>query len=302
MEPSKKIITVIGGGVIGRSWAALFAMRGDVIRIVEPDPVVAHTLKPIILTMIKDSLGISNAYGVERNIEVYDELDQAVDGAYAIQEAAPEKVEIKQAIFARVEALATSDAIILSSSGGIPTAILAAKMQDPSRLMIGHPCPPPHLMPLVEVAVSPQTGVELVEKALAFYRAYDKVPVLLRKQIPGFVADRLQAALVLEAAELIAQRVVNAEELDIIMKNSLGLRWATSGPILAAVLGDAREGLRHILTGLSRPLSEEVIEKLTRQAELFYPERNREALARQRDQQQKKIIRIQNQEGLFTIG
>lgn len=184
MEGSKKIITVIGGGLIGSSWATLFALRGDTVRIVEPVPAVAQTVKSKVLEMIKETLDISNTYGVDRNIEVYTGLALAVVNAYAIQEAAPEEVKVKQSIFAEVEKHAAKDALLLSSSSGITHSIAGSRMSNPSRLIIGHPFNPPHLMPLVEISAGPQTEEKLIKKVIAFYKAYGKVPVQIYDQVP----------------------------------------------------------------------------------------------------------------------
>ncbi|PHN02346.1 3-hydroxyacyl-CoA dehydrogenase NAD-binding domain-containing protein [Flavilitoribacter nigricans] len=310
MKNSRHTIAVVGGGMTGSSWAALFAMRGDIVRIVEARPEVAATLKPRIMEMLKQSLGVSNVFGVDRNIEVYSGLEGTLDGVYAIQEAVSEQAELKQQIFAEIEKHAPPNALILSSSSAIPASVAGEQMEDPSRLIIGHPFHPPHILPLVEVVAGPQTDYELVEKTLAFYRAYGRVPVQLYREVPGFVANRLLGAVVLEAADLINRGIVNAGDLDTIITNSLGLRWAAIGPVLAGVLSGMPGGIEQLLKQIIQPLTDnmgkeplpdEVIEKICRQAAIYYPKEEWNDLARRRDQQQGMILKIQKRTTLSTL-
>jgi ketoreductase RED1 len=148
-----------------------------------------------------------------------------------VQENGPEPPEVKQQLWSAIEAGAPANALLASSSSsGIPTSVMSQAMRQPGRLVIGHLFNPPYLVPLVEVVPSPGTDPEVVEAAVAFYRAMGKQPQVLSREIPGFVANRLQAALFREAVHLVAQGVVTEQELDAVVTSSIGMRWAVAGP------------------------------------------------------------------------
>jgi ketoreductase RED1 len=142
-----------------------------------------------------------------------------------VQENGPEKIAFKRKLWAAIEAAAPEDALLLSSSSSIPASEQNRDMVDPGRLIIGHPFNPPHLMPLVEVVPSAASNPDLVVRAMAFYREVGKVPLELKKEIPGFVANRLQAAIFRECVYLVREGIVSIRDLDAIV-TMLGLRWA----------------------------------------------------------------------------
>lgn len=302
MSFNKRVIAVLGGGVIGQSWAALFASKGNRVNIFEPNKDTAKNLKPKVLNLLQDmpnTVGIDEAKG---NIQVYGTIEEAVKGAYAVQEAGPERVEIKQSIFKEVEAFAPENALILSSSSGIVPSKSSVKMTNPERLVVGHPFNPPHIMPLVEVLSMERVDENYLEEVMDFYKVFERVPIKLNKEIPGFVANRLQTVVVLEAINLIEKGVVSVEQMDAIMKNSLGIRWASIGPMLTGVLGGGPGGIKHILEHIlntlaiamgKKPVSEETIESLQEETNKIYPIEDREYLAKHRDEVQRAIIRLQ---------
>jgi ketoreductase RED1 len=165
-------------------------------------------------------------------------------------------VEFKQALWRTIEEAAPAEALLCSSSSTIPASAQLAQMADPARLLIGHPFNPPHLMPLVEVVPSPRTDPALTARALAFYNGVGKVALEIRKEIAGFVANRLQAAIFQEAVSLVASGVVTLDQLDDVVTNSLGIRWATSGPFLSFHLGGGPGGLTHFLEHLGPPMEQ----------------------------------------------
>jgi 3-hydroxyacyl-CoA dehydrogenase, NAD binding domain/3-hydroxyacyl-CoA dehydrogenase, C-terminal domain len=165
------------------------------------------------------------------------EVASAVAGADVVQENGPERREVKQQLWSAIEAGAPPNALLASSSSGIPASVMGQAMRQPGRLVIGHPFNPPHLVPLVEVVPSPGTDPEVVDAAVAFYRAMGKQPQVLSREIPGFVANRLQAALFREAVHLVAQGVVTEQELDAVVTSSTGMRWAVAGPFQTFHLG-----------------------------------------------------------------
>ncbi|MPM66430.1 L-carnitine dehydrogenase [bioreactor metagenome] len=190
-------------------------------------------------------------------------VEEAVTGVRAVQEAGPETVDFKRDLWPRVEAAAPAEALLLSSSSGIVASAQAAGMTDRTRLVIGHPFNPPHVLPLVEVSAAPGTPQQRIDGALDFYREVGKYPVQLHRESPGFVANRLQMALVMEAIRLVRAGVVDVRELDDIVTHSLGIRWATIGPLLAFHLGGGPGGLGHLLEHIGRGLATDIGQQLS---------------------------------------
>ncbi len=239
---------MIGGGVIGASWAALFLANGLNVVISDPDPEIEAKATSIIMDAAPALKALG--YGVDditANLEFESDNARAVIGADIVQECGPENLAIKKAMWNVIEAMAPAHALLCSSSSTIPASVQSAHMTMPSRLIVGHPFNPPHLMPLVEVVPAPGTDPEIVGRALAFYQGIGKVALEISKEVPGFVANRLQAAFLQEAFSLVEQGVVRIDQLDDIVTNSLGIRWATSGPFLSAHLGGGAGGLDHFL-------------------------------------------------------
>jgi len=181
---------------------------------------------------------------LDKNLGFEPDLERAVAKADLVQENGPERSEFKQQLWARVERAAPKDALLLSSSSGRPATEQALEMKDASRLLVGHPFNPPHLIPLVEVVPGKRTDPKAVEEAMAFYTALGKTPRRLRKEINGFVANRLQRAIFRESCYLVQEGVVTVDELDDIVTSSIGLRWAVNGPFSSFHMGGGPTGFR----------------------------------------------------------
>lgn len=235
---------VLGAGTIGLSWAALFAAHEMDVRVQDPRPDLQERLDATVaaLTPVLGDLG--------GRISVAADLEAAVDGVDVVQENGPERLDLKQELWARVEAAAPASALLLSSTSGLMPSDMAARMQEPGRLLVGHPFNPPHVVPLVEVVPGAATSAAGAAAAADFYRSLGKVPVVLRKEIGGFVANRLQSALFRESVHLIMEGVVTPEELDQVVTESVGVRWATAGPFESYHLGGGPGGIRHLLEHL----------------------------------------------------
>ena len=235
---------VLGAGTIGLSWAALFAAHDLDVRVQDPRPDLQEQLDATVaaLSPVLGDLG--------GRVSVAADLEAAVDGVDVVQENGPERLDLKQELWARVEAAAPASALLLSSTSGLMPSDMAARMREPGRLLVGHPFNPPHVVPLVEVVPGAQTPAEGAAAAADFYRSLGKVPVVLRKEIGGFVANRLQSALFRESVNLVLQGVVTPEELDQVVTESVGVRWATAGPFESYHLGGGPGGLRHLLEHL----------------------------------------------------
>jgi len=213
---------VVGAGTIGVSWATLFASHGMQVRVTDPREdaadVVGQAVRQFAATLPG---GPRDADELMSRISTVG-LAQAVDGADVVQENGPERIELKQALFADVERAAPAHALLLSSTSGLMPTDMSASMVDPGRLLVGHPFNPPHVVPLVEVVPGARTTPDQVAAAMAFYRALGKQPVALHKEIGGFVANRLQSALFRESVHLVLSGVVTAEELDRGVTESVG--------------------------------------------------------------------------------
>ena len=241
-------VTVIGAGVIGASWVALFLANGLKVTVQDPRAGVDAEVRGYVdrAADALRALGLSDALiasGHER-LSFEPDLERAVAHADLIQENGPERIDFKRELWKRIAAAATKHALLLSSSSAMPASAQARDMDAPERMLIGHPFNPPHIIPLVEVVPGAKTSPEAVTDAVAFYTALGKTPQVVRKEIGGFVANRLQAAIFRECVSLVAQGVVTVDELDSIVTHSVGLRWAVGGPFASFYLGGGDDGMR----------------------------------------------------------
>ena len=250
MELSGRTAAVVGAGTIGVSWATLFAAHGMHVRVTDPredaEQVVHASVRQFAATLPGGPRDADELLGL---VEVTG-LEQAVDGADVVQENGPERIDLKRGLWRDVEQWAPAHALLLSSTSGLMPTDMSADMQEPGRLLVGHPFNPPHVVPLIEVVPGQRTTPEQAEAAADFYRSLGKVPVVLRKEIGGFVANRLQSALFKESVHLVLSGVVTPEELDQVVTESVGVRWATMGPFESYSLGGGPGGIRHLLEHL----------------------------------------------------
>ncbi|MGW5043607.1 3-hydroxyacyl-CoA dehydrogenase family protein [Streptomyces griseoluteus] len=291
--------TVIGAGVIGTSWAALFLAHGLRVIVTDPRPEAEQQVRAGVEEIAPSlaALGLPTE-GLTDRLRFEPDLAAAVADADLVQENGPERLGVKQEIWRTVEEAAPAHALLATSTSGVPATAIAEALEQPERLVVGHPFNPPHLVPLVEVVPGERTAPETVERACALYTALGKKPQVLRKEIPGFVANRLQSALFREAVHLVAEGVVTEAELDAIVTDSIGMRWAVAGPFRTFHLGGGPGGLPHFLTHLGtqmaagwphlgRPaLDEPTVTLLTRQAQDAFGTESVAELAERRDRAQ----------------
>jgi ketoreductase RED1 len=248
-------VTIIGGGVIGASWAALMLAHGLRVTVNDPRPDIAETMHEEITRIIPTLAALGLPTGdLFAELHFEPDLEASVRDADIVQENGPERIAFKQQLWKAVVQAAPSHALLLSSSSAQTATAQGSEMSDASRLLIGHPFNPPHLIPLVEVVPGEATSPEALEQAIAFYSALGKVPRVLRKEIPGFVANRLQRALFKECCHLVLEGVVTVDELDDIVTNSVGLRWAVNGPFESFHLGGGTGGLAAFFAQFARSL------------------------------------------------
>ncbi|MFE9448944.1 3-hydroxyacyl-CoA dehydrogenase NAD-binding domain-containing protein [Streptomyces sp. NPDC006739] len=296
---------VIGAGTIGLSWTALFAAHGLTVRVSDPRPDLAEAVAEALAQYAPHlaARGLDTT-GLAERVHIAADVTEAVRDADVVQENGPERLEFKQDLFTALAREAPAHALLLSSSSAIPSSAFTRELPDraAARVLIGHPFNPPHLVPLVEVVPGERTGEDAVQAALDLYTSLGRTPVVERKEIPGFVGNRLQNALSREAVYLVEQGVVTPEDLDRVVTNSLGLRWATVGPFLGSHLGGGPGGYRHLVEhigtsmqamwdGLGRPAqTPEDQERLIEAVEKAYGTSTYPELAETRDRRQLAVL------------
>ncbi len=221
-------IAVVGGGLMGHGIAYLLAAAGHDVNVYEPAAATRASLPPR-LQAIADLLGDDPA--LPQRIAIHDRLEPAVKGTRFVFEAAPEKLELKQHIFAELESAAAPDTILASNSSAIPATEIGRHLKQRGRVVGTHFWNPPHLVPLVEVVQNEKTTAETVQATMELLRDAGKAPVHVRRDVPGFIGNRLQHAMKREAIALVAAGVCDAETIDTVVKAGFGARTAVLGPM-----------------------------------------------------------------------
>lgn len=254
-KPIKKI-AIVGTGVIGASWAALYLARGFDVIATDPAPNAEANLRHYIDTAWEELevLGLSPKASRDR-LSFTLNLKEAVSGADLIQENGPERKDFKIKLFADMDAASPSDSIIASSSSGLTMSVMQSGCKHPERCVIGHPFNPPHVIPLVEIVGGEKTSLEAIQQAISFYSSIGKKPIYLRKEVVGHVANRLQAALYREVVYLIEQGVLDVADADTAVCWGPGLRWGVMGPNLLFHLGGGANGIHHFMEQFTGPLT-----------------------------------------------
>jgi 3-hydroxyacyl-CoA dehydrogenase len=241
-------VAVLGAGTIGASWTALFLARGLRVAVQDPNPAAEAYVRRYVAdvwpTLLR--LGMVDDAAADR-WSFHASAVAAVRGVDFVQENAPERLEIKRALYAEIDAALPSDAILASSSSGLMMSDLQPGLASAARMAIGHPFNPPHLIPLVEVVGGTATAPATVDWCLEFYRRLGKRPIHIRKEAPGHLANRLQAALWREAIHAVVSGLASVEDVDTAISAGPGLRWAAMGPHMTFHLGGGEGGLTHML-------------------------------------------------------
>lgn len=241
--PGRKVAS-LGGGVIGQSWTALFLAAGRPVAVFDPDPAAEKRVRRAVETAwpALTELGLTE-HGDPDALSFLDDARAAVEGAEFVQESVPERIGIKHELYAGIEQALDPDAVVASSASGLTLQEMQQGWADPGRFVLGHPFNPPHLIPLVEVMGNDRTAPGTVDRARAFYESVGKVTIELRREVPGHVANRLQAALWREAIHLVQEGVATVEDVDTAVSAGPGLRWAVMGPTQLFHLGAGEGGL-----------------------------------------------------------
>jgi 3-hydroxyacyl-CoA dehydrogenase len=256
MRPVRRI-AIVGTGTIGAGWATHYLARGFDVVATDPAPGAETALRAYVEAAwdAVTTLGLSPGASRDRLTFTAD-MGDAVAGADFVQENAPERPDFKVKLFAAIDDATPPDAIIASSSSGITMSVIQTACRHPERTVIGHPFNPPHLIPLVEVVGGRKTAPDTIEAAMSFYAAIGKRPIRLKKELPGHVANRLQAALYREVVYLIDQDVLDVADADDAVSWGPGLRWGVMGPNLLWHLGGGEGGIRHFMDHLMGPMAE----------------------------------------------
>ncbi len=228
-------IAVIGAGLIGRAWSIVFARAGFEVALWDPDAAAVPAARDFIaarLPELADAGLLAEApAAVLARLRQATTLAEAVAGVAHVQENGPERVADKQALFAELDRLAAPETILASSTSGIPASAFTEHLPGRARCLVAHPVNPPYLIPLVELCPAPWTAPASVAATRALMERAGQVPVTVNHELPGFVLNRLQGALLAETFRLLAQDAISPEDLDATVKHGLGLRWSFMGPL-----------------------------------------------------------------------
>ncbi|MDX7879788.1 3-hydroxyacyl-CoA dehydrogenase NAD-binding domain-containing protein [Acinetobacter nosocomialis] len=257
-----KTIGVVGVGVIGASWTALFLYKGFKVKVYDPYPIDEQLFKKRLQANLKDLSDLDlqtqssrHLQDVLSNLELYNNLKDAVTDVDFIQENAPERLDIKQKLYQDITSYCPEKTLIASSSSGLKVSDFQKEATHPERIFLGHPFNPPHLLPLVEIVGGKLTDPQILKKASEFYQSLGKHPIILNKEVKGHVANRLQAALWREAFSLVKEGVCSAEDVDIAITSGPGLRWALFGPYINMELAN-QKGFKEAIHHLGPPMTE----------------------------------------------
>jgi carnitine 3-dehydrogenase len=298
-------VAVLGCGLIGASWAALFAAVGrHQVRAWDPSARAREEFTAKV-RRAGEQLQTLGASG-EPAVLVCDRLDEALQGAQWVQENAPEKLELKASLYREVEASVTTDAVIATSTSSFTWSQLATELVAPQRFVVSHPFNPPHLVPLVEL-YCPDRGT--LELAVEFFRGVDRVPVCMKREATGHIGNRLASALWREAVHIVSEGIADVADVDNVLIHGPGLRWSIIGTHLGYHLGGGDGGIEHYLRhlgpsqerrwqSLGNPsLTAEVCEKIVQGVHAEAAGRTIAQLEDERDRQLIDILRLRYRSG-----
>ncbi len=290
-------VGLLGGGVIGGGWAARFLLNGIDVRLYDPDPDAPRKVGEVLengrRALRRSILAPLPAEGA---LTLVGTPEEAADGVGFVQESGPEREDVKRDLLAAASRAAAADVVIASSTSGLLPSRLQARMHLPERFCVGHPFNPVYLLPLVEVCGGERTSAQTLERAATVYRSLGMHPLVLRKEIDGFVADRLLEALWREALWLVEDDVATVAEIDDAIRFGAGLRWAAMGTFLTYRIAGGEAGMRHFMAqfgpALQWPwsrltdvpeLSDELLDKIVAQSDAQAGDRSVRELERLRD-------------------
>jgi 3-hydroxyacyl-CoA dehydrogenase len=298
-KPTIAVVAVVGAGVIGRSWAQLFARAGCETRIYDPDPAQVEKA----LAWLDQEPETHHAL-----ISVPANLREALTGAGYCQESGPEQIEIKQAIYSSLDHAAAPETILGSSTSAHDMSVIAGGLAGAHRCIVAHPVNPPHLIPVVEILPGAKTHPDVITRTRAFMTSVGQTPVLMNRYVPAFLLNRMQAALLKEAISLVESGVADVDAVDAVIRDGLGLRWALMGPFGVADT-NADGGIREYFTrygeaykdcmnnlGPTPSFDPELIERLGRETDAMTNNAPRSETLRWRDRLIRKIRELKTED------
>jgi 3-hydroxyacyl-CoA dehydrogenase len=250
-------IAIIGTGVIGASWTAQFLAKGLEVVATDVAPDAEWSLRRFVTAAwpALERLGLAPGASQSR-LTFTGNLPIAVAGADLVQENGPERIDFKKKLYRQLDELLPADVIIASSSSGLTMSEIQSDCRlHPERCVIGHPFNPPHLVPLVEIVGGQKTSEATIQRASEFYTSLGKQTVRLRKEVPGHIANRLQAALAREVYYLVADDIVSVTDVDKALCWGPGLRWGIMGNVLLNHLGGGKGGIEHFFQQFTGPMT-----------------------------------------------
>ena len=273
-------VGMVGGGVIGAGWAARFLLNGYDVGVFDPDPEIGRKLAEVLANARRAYARLLSGLALpEGKLGIAGSVEEAVREADFVQESLPEREDLKREMLARIDRATRPDVVIASSTSGLLPSRLQAGMAHPERFIVGHPFNPVYLLPLVEICGGESTAAEARSRAAALYEAIGMRPLQVRKEIDGFIADRLLEALWREALWLVNDGIATTEEIDDAIRFGAGLRWSFMGTFLTYRLAGGEAGMRHFLaqfgptlqlpwTRLTAPdLTQELISRIADQSD-----------------------------------
>ena len=302
-----RTVACVGAGVIGGGWVAYFLARGFAVRAWDPAPDAEARLRGLVDAAwpALTELGLSPGASVD-SLTVTAEPAAAVADADVVQESAPEQLELKRGLLAAIDAATPAHIVVASSTSGFGMTEMATEARTPERLVVAHPFNPPYLIPLVEVVGGEKTTADVVEWTAAFFRHVGKSVIVMDREVPGFIANRLQEALWREALHMVANGEATVEQIDASITDGPGLRWAFHGPMLTFHLAGGAGGMAHMLdhfgpsllspwTRLEAPeLTPELRDRVVRGCEDEAGSRTIGDLVRERDRALVELLRMKH--------
>ena len=308
-ESTVHTVAVVGTGVIGRSWAQLFARKGCETRLYDRDPEQLEKAASWIdedlerLTTV-GRLTADDADAIRSRISLHDSLDLALQGADYVQESGPEKLDVKQALYRELDAAAAPATILGSSTSALDMTAIAEGVEGAKRCIVAHPVNPPHVIPVVEVVPGKETTDDVLQQTCTFMKRIGQMPVVLSTYVPGFLLNRLQVALVREAMNLVQRGIADVDAVDTAVRDGLGLRWALMGPFGVGdtnAIGGVRSyytGYRDVYLALMDDITgtpvvdDDFVERLGAETDLMQGGAPRAEVLAWRDRMVEKILRL----------
>ncbi|MEA1652852.1 3-hydroxyacyl-CoA dehydrogenase NAD-binding domain-containing protein [Nitrospirillum sp. BR 11164] len=299
-------VAVVGAGLIGAGWVAAYLARGFKVAVADLSSDAPAKVRAHVAAAWPALCQRGLAAGADPSaITFHRDLAEALDGVDFIQESAPERPDVKDALYAELGRLAPPDVIIASSTSGMPISRLQRPCRHPERCVLGHPFNPVHLMPLVEVGGGDQTDPAAIEMATALYTSMRKQPVQVRREIVGHIANRLTSAMFREAVALVAEGYATVEDVDRAIRFGPALKWAIQGQFTTFHTGGGEGGLRNFLRHFAPGIRQRwetmtvpdladpsVQERLVTQVEAAHPGQSVADIARHQDDRLLELLAI----------